>query len=132
MVRIAGAISPVIENFEIVNGRAPSGAGIFNQNGTPIIRHNKIYGNQANTGAVSGGGIYDGGAARIERNEIYNNSTGSWWPGWRHLHRQQWRYSHISAAQSNLQQQRQPGRRRFDRQRRQRFIRSQYPTRQHG
>ncbi len=81
VVRIVGNISPVIENFEIVNGRTSSipynqGAGIYNQSGTPIIRHNKIYNNQALSGDQTGAGLYDGGAARIEYNEIYNNSTG--------------------------------------------------------
>lgn len=75
VVRIEGAISPIIENFEIVNGRAPSGAGIFNQNGSPIIRHNKIYGNQTNANPHTGSGIFDGGSALIVTNEIYNNSS---------------------------------------------------------
>lgn len=76
VVRIEGAVSPIIENFEISNGRAPSGAGIFNQSGSPIIRHNKIYANQTNANPHTGGGIFDGGSALIGANEIYNNAGG--------------------------------------------------------
>ncbi len=76
VVAIVGNISPVIENFEIVNGRAPEGAGIYNPNGSPIIRHNKIYGNQTNGNPHTGGGIFDGGSALIVTNEIYNNGAG--------------------------------------------------------
>ncbi|MCB8923715.1 MAG: right-handed parallel beta-helix repeat-containing protein [Ardenticatenaceae bacterium] len=82
VVRIEGDINPVIENFEIVNGRTGTspydkGAGIYNESGSPLIRNNDIHNNQATAGSVIGGGIYDGGSATIESNLIHNNSTGN-------------------------------------------------------
>jgi hypothetical protein len=73
VVDIAGVVTPTISGFIIQNGAASSGAGIRNLAGNPIIRGNIIHDNIA---TAEGGGIFDGGAARIEENEIYNNDGG--------------------------------------------------------
>lgn len=76
VVYIEGNVTPAIEGFNIRNGAAANGAGIYNQSGQPKIRQNWIHDNQA---SAFGGGIYDGGFAQISDNEIFNNSalTGS-------------------------------------------------------
>ncbi|MCB8954025.1 MAG: right-handed parallel beta-helix repeat-containing protein [Ardenticatenales bacterium] len=77
VVRIEGAVSPVIEGFWIRHGAADDGAGIYNAGGAPTIRANRIHDNATNGGGNRGGGIYDGGAALILENEIYNNTAAA-------------------------------------------------------
>ncbi|MCA9921229.1 MAG: right-handed parallel beta-helix repeat-containing protein, partial [Anaerolineales bacterium] len=73
VVRIEGAVNPALEGFEIRNGVAIQGAGIYNQMGAPLIRNNKIYDNDGTQSGGVGAGIFDDGSATIENNTIYNN-----------------------------------------------------------
>jgi fibronectin-binding autotransporter adhesin len=77
VVDISANVNPVIENFHIQNGQAASGAGVFIADGTgrATIRHNFIHDNTATGATLGGGGIYDGGAATIAYNDIYENQT---------------------------------------------------------
>jgi uncharacterized membrane protein len=75
VINITGDVNPLIQNFIIENGRAPQGAGIYNESGTPTIRRNIIRNNSTNSNPNNGGGIYDSGAAIIEENEIFQNSV---------------------------------------------------------
>ncbi|MCP4427140.1 MAG: right-handed parallel beta-helix repeat-containing protein, partial [Chloroflexi bacterium] len=77
VVNIVGDISPIIQNFIIENGRASQGAGINNESGTPIIRSNEVRNNQTDDNPHLGGGIYDGGFAVIESNQIHDNNVGA-------------------------------------------------------
>ena len=77
VVRITGVVSPVIEGFEIRNGSASEGAGIYNAAGGPIIRNNQIYDNTGDGGNSTGAGIYDLGSATIENNAIHHNTAGA-------------------------------------------------------
>jgi uncharacterized membrane protein len=78
VIRIVGAVSPIIEGFHIRNGLSAQGSGIFNPSGSPTIRDNEIYEN-ASTGVApgSGAGIYASAAAVIVDNEIHHNTAAS-------------------------------------------------------
>ena len=75
VVVIQGSISPILDGFTIRSGLADLGGGIYNPSGSPAIRHNHIYDNQASSGNQRGGGIYDGGSATIEYNTLHNNTA---------------------------------------------------------
>ncbi len=77
VIGITGNVSPIIQNFIIENGRAPQGAGIYNESGTPIIRNNEIHSNATDADPRLGSGIFDGGYATIEGNEIHDNSDAN-------------------------------------------------------
>lgn len=79
VVRVSGNISPTLDGFLIVNGRAWEGAGIdlynyFYPDAAPIIRNCVITNNVASGGW--GGGIQSGGGRPlIEHCRIMSNST---------------------------------------------------------
>ena len=79
VVRISGNISPTLDGFLIMNGRASEGAGIGlylypYSDAAAIIRHNVITNNVA-FGGWGGGIQVDGGRPLIEHNRIMSNTT---------------------------------------------------------
>ncbi|MCP5095364.1 MAG: hypothetical protein GY943_07425, partial [Chloroflexi bacterium] len=77
VVRIDGIFSPTIEGFEIRNGLATEGAGLYNAAGGALIRNNQIYDNNGTGGSSKGAGLSDRGSATIENNSIYDNGAVS-------------------------------------------------------
>ncbi|MBN1955654.1 MAG: right-handed parallel beta-helix repeat-containing protein [Anaerolineae bacterium] len=74
VVRIEGTVKPLVMGFDIRNGLAGQGGGIYiASDAEPILTDNRIHDNTANN---YGGGIYiSGGAAVLERNRIYDNAA---------------------------------------------------------
>jgi len=79
VVRVSGNISPTLDGFLIVNGRASGGAGIMLNNypypdAAPIIR-NCVVANNVDFGSWGGGIASAGGRPLIEHCHIISNST---------------------------------------------------------
>ena len=80
VIYIDGYVNPAIIGFTIQNGNLVGfsndnrlGAGIYNENGRPLIQDNIIDNN--NAGDRHGGGIFDEGGATIINNTIKNNQA---------------------------------------------------------
>ena len=72
---IAGAITPTVDGFHLINGSAGNGGGVYVVTATVTLSHNEIYSNAAEG---RGGGVYlDNSAATIANNHIYTNTTGA-------------------------------------------------------
>jgi len=75
VISIAAGIAPTVEGFEIYNGDADKGGGVYIAGGSPTLRRNRIHSNTAG----HGGGIYIAGGSPVVQNSLIylNESTAS-------------------------------------------------------
>ena len=72
VISIAAGIAPTVEGFEICNGDADKGGGVYIAGGSPTLRSNRIYSNTAD----AGGGVYiAAGSPVVQNNLIYLNQS---------------------------------------------------------
>jgi uncharacterized repeat protein (TIGR01451 family) len=73
-VYLEARAAPTLRYNIIRDNRATNGGGLYNNGGTPILHHNRIFNNQADTG---GGGIYNStGTLVVSATQVYSNTAG--------------------------------------------------------